>query len=511
MGPGAAHPAWGRALGVYLAEGHLTLTELATTLSGRRILSACRLPVGEAGPGKTLADWLEAHIPPRRRRKLAVSIGLAAEQTFFTTRTYADTSGEAPTVAGLLSAGGGAALDPAHTTADFARSRFRRTTFYRIAACRRVLAEELYQALASVGVRTVRLEPAPASVLEAIDRTARPPYAWRTLVRVLLSQGGGLAMLVAGGKPVLWRRFAMTAGQEALNVASAVRNIEVHARVNLGLHGLAGLFIQGKGADGLAEELRSYTTLTVRAADGAVLDDATYSLALALAARKKDPDRIDLLRSTRPPPSLARLFPRQLAAGLVAAAAVVGLVLWNARAELQDQCETLGVQNASYAWAEGVKADTLRAERKTLSDEVTAIQRFLGTRVVWSNYLRDLPTRLPANSCLQSLVGDYEMKSVGKTTGRNANRSLTICGQARYTDRGSAPKDIDAFLDSLRAADLLRKTFPQVNLAEIKWKKEFGADIALFTIIATPAEKAAGKEEGEESASPGKGKTPAHG
>ena len=74
---------------------------------------------------------------------------------------------------------------------------------------------------------------------------------------------------------------------------------------------------------------------------------------------------------------------------------------------------------------------------------------------------------------------------------------------ARFTDRGSAPKEIDAFLESLRGANLLKRMFPVVNLAEIKWRKDATADIAVFTIIATPKEKSAGSKE-EEKSSPGK-------
>jgi hypothetical protein len=44
--------------------------------------------------------------------------------------------------------------------------------------------------------------------------------------------------------------------------------------------------------------------------------------------------------------------------------------------------------------------------------------------------------------------------------------------------------------------------FPVVNLAEIKWRKDPTADIAIFTIIATPAAKSAGSKE-EDKSSPG--------
>jgi hypothetical protein len=195
-----------------------------------------------------------------------------------------------------------------------------------------------------------------------------------------------------------------------------------------------------------------------------------------------------------------------MAAGLVLAAVAVGLILYNALSEVEGECQTVHDQNASYKWAEGLTTDAIRAERKSLSDEVAQIQNFVGTRLIWSNYLSDLPTRLPANACLQSMSGSFEFKSSTKNATQKTNRSLVVSGMARFTDRGSAPKEIDAFLESLRGADSLRKTFPQVNLAEIKWKREPGADIALFTIIATPIEKVAGKEDGEDG---GKGKAPA--
>jgi Tfp pilus assembly protein PilN len=225
---------------------------------------------------------------------------------------------------------------------------------------------------------------------------------------------------------------------------------------------------------------------------------------MALSARRRDADHIDLLRSLRPPPSIAQVFPRQLATGMILAAAAVGLILWNTLAEIQDGHQRLMAQSASYKWAAALQTDAIKTERKGLSDEVSSIQQFVGTRAIWTNYLRDLPTRLPSNACLQSLTGTYEMKHAGKTAGRQTGRSLVISGMARFTDKGSAPKEIDAFLDSLRSADLLRKTFPNVNLAEIKWKKEPGADIALFTIIASPVEKA--ESGGEEKAAAGKEK-----
>ena len=494
---------WGRALGVYLAEGHLALTELATTLAGRKVRSTCHLPIGEGGPGKTLAQWLESNLTPQQRRHLSVCIGLAAEQIFFTTRTFEEGSHEAPTAATLLAASGGASLDPANATTDYIRSKLHRATIYQIAACRRDLAEELGQTLKEAGIQNARLEPAPCSLLDMAGRSPRPARGWKTLVRVFLSNGRGLAMLVVNGKAVLWRRFAMTPGQESRSIASAVRHVELHAFTNLGIRGVTGICVQGKIEPSLVEQLRQEVTAEVVAVPGAEPDEATYSLALALSARKKDLDRIDLFKAIRPPLTMAQMFPRQLAAGMLLAAGVLAAVLWYTLADLDEQYQYLCRQNASFKWAQGVRINAINLERKSLSDEVSAIQRFLGTRAIWSNYLRDLPTRLPSNSCLQSLTGDYEMKKAGKGETQKASQSLTICGMARFADRGSAPKEIDAFLESLRGANLLKRMFPVVNLAEIKWRKDATADIALFTIIAIPKEKSVGSTKEEGKSSPG--------
>jgi hypothetical protein len=503
---------WARTLGVYLAEGHLTLTETAATLLGRKVLRTACVPIDEGGPGKTLGQWLLANLKPRQRRRTAVCIGLAPEQTFFATRTFEDSSQEAPTAAALLAASGNGSLDETSAAADSVRSKLRRTTIYSIAACRRGLAEELSRVLKESGIENGRLEPAPCSVLEVADRSAKPPHAWKVLVRALVGENGGIAMLVVNGKPMLWRRFALAAGQEAVNIASAVRHVEVHAMANLGVRDVAGLFIQGKLEDPLIERLRQELSIEVAAAKGAGPDEATYSLAMALSACKKDQDRIDLFRSIRPPPTLGQVFPRRMAAGMVVAAAAMAAILWYNLSDLQEEHRGLNTQNASFKWAQGMRTEAISAERKNLSAEVDAVQKFLGTRVIWSNYLRDLPTRLPSNACLQSFVGQYELKNSAKKATQKPNQSLTICGMARFTDRGSAPKEIDAFLESLRGAEALKRTFPIVHLAEIKWRKDAAADIALFTIIAMPADKSGGKEEAEDKpAASGKDKSPAHG
>jgi Tfp pilus assembly protein PilN len=501
---------WGRALGVYLAQGCLTLTAIASTPGGTKVQTTDQVRVGEGGAGQALQQWLESHLTPRQRRHVPVCIGLAAEQTYFVTRALNEMEGNTPAVETLLA--GAAGGDPNSMVSDSVRSKSHHASICSVAACRRAIAEELSQALKAAGTQNARLEPAPYAVLAAADRRARPPRAWKVLVRVLLGEGGGLALLVLNDEPVLWRRFTLVVGQEPHSIASAVRYVEVHAMTGLGLGRVAGVMVQGKIGESLSARLREELAGEVVIAPGEEPNEATYSLALALVARKVESGGINLFRPIRPPMTLGQMFPRKLAAGMALAAAVVTLTLGYVLMALDGECGNLRQQNAGYAWAQTLQTDAIERERKSLASEVSAVQGFLGTRVIWSNYLRDLPTRLPSNACLQSLTGSYEMKSTGKNETQRVNRSLTICGMARFTDRGSAPKEIDAFLESLRKADLLKQAFPVVRLAEIKWRKDAGADTALFTVIASPAEKASKKEKGkekEENPEPKDGKTDA--
>ena len=141
-----------------------------------------------------------------------------------------------------------------------------------------------------------------------------------------------------------------------------------------------------------------------------------------------------------------------------------------------------------------VSVSDIDKERKTLSAEVTAVEKFLSTRIIWSDYLRDLPSRLPPNAYLSSVWGFAEFKGTGsKSRQVRTSRSLTMRGVTQFADRESAPVEVDAFLNSLRNVEILRRDFPLVTLAEIKWRREGGKDTALFTIIALPKKRTGGK------------------
>jgi len=342
-------------------------------------------------------------------------------------------------------------------------------------------------------------------------------------------------MLTAENEPVLWRRFASSEENEAAGISSAARSVQVHAAVTLGIQNVGGIILHGKTCQELARKVADESGLEAVQAGGEWLSDEIYSLGLALSAHKspnaggggrgshkKSVQPLDLLRSMRPPPGLKEMFPAKQAAIVVLAGLGMVVALWDKSANLAGQCEQLRRQNASHKWAADLHTPAISGQKKRLSEEVGAVCQFLATRILWGDYFRDLPTRLPPNACLTNISAACEMKETGKKeeTARKTNKSLTLRGVARYAGGSSeesaegeggskrdpgapplrfestaAPKEIDAFLESLRQVELLQRDFPLVSLADIKWKHEGAGDLATFTIVALPKKTGGGKAE----------------
>ena len=65
------------------------------------------------------------------------------------------------------------------------------------------------------------------------------------------------------------------------------------------------------------------------------------------------------------------------------------------------------------------------------------------------------------------------------------------CG-ALFPADGSAPREIDDFLQVLKEQPVLKKTFPIVELGEVSYRKEEGAHSpaqTFFTVLCTPQTK----------------------
>lgn len=478
-------------MGVYFAADRLTLTTVGATPTGTAVVARSQEELDGRNLSKVLADMLEAHLTLRQRRRLPVCLGVSSERTFFSTSPAPDTQGKELTMADVISACEIGSISEADNAADYVKTRLRGGSVCSVAVCKRDLAQELLDAVQKANVRNSRLEPAPWSILQAADKQGKPPKKWKTIIRVLLGSGGeALAILSLNNQPMLWRRFTMSQGAEARIIASAARCLQVYALRRINVRHINGIVLQGPAARELADKVGAYMNMNAVGVDGAGLTDEAYSVGLALSAKKAQDGGMDMLRTLKPAPGIKEIFPWKMVAFVLMVIVGVGLTLWDKSKAVADEYRGLRLRNASHAWACNLPTRQIQIERKNLGLEVGCVERFLSTRVIWSDYLRDLPSRLPLNMCLSSIWATAEMKAMGKKKHKiRVNRSLTLRGMTRFADREAAPKEIDAFLESLRNVETLQRDFPIVTLAEIKWRKEGGRTVAMFTIVALPKTK----------------------
>ena len=564
---------WNHAVGIYVDEEWITLSHVATSFLGTVILEKHSRKVNDGDIKSTLREVIVSAMTPRDRKRIPISVGIGAEMTFFATCILEDEQqGESPSITTLLEASGAtAAGEGNNVVADYIQIKAGGRKAYSVAACRKDLAGQIFQALNEAGVKQFRLEPAPYSLLAAAGRKvvsnslgntwrlrsgSSPPRRWKVYVHVLLDgqgisqtdttsdgTGNGLAILVVDGWPVLWRRFSILSGQEVGLISSTVRILLIHALRKIGIKSIKGIVLQapiqdkgkitelsekitqesgintigiplyldttgdsanngtklsktdseekGNSDTSTQQDIQKSNELQTRPFDIGKTFGYLYSLGEALSVKSRPVSgsnfQIDIVSSLRPPPTLKDVFPKNLAVFMLIIIAAMAGMMWNKATSLAKQCRLLRRQNASHKWARSLSIREINKQRKVLLYEVDCVYRFLSTRIIWSDYLRDIPTRLPPDACLVNVWANCEMKEmVKKKHTRKPKKSLTLTAMARFSSRASAPKEIDAFLQSLRDMELLQRDFPQVELAEVKWRKEGKSGMALFTVIALP-------------------------
>jgi hypothetical protein len=163
--------------------------------------------------------------------------------------------------------------------------------------------------------------------------------------------------------------------------------------------------------------------------------------------------------------------------------------------KLDDSQALVRAQSSGHkCLATTVDPGRLEKQTKDLEQKVEAVRKFIGTRIQWSAYTRDISTRLPriAQLAMLEVFNDLDCGG-GKNDSRGLRKSFQIQVQAPYVNDGNAPREIDMVLTALRNHPLLKRDFPSVELSGIKRIEALGkeAPTAVFTIIGLPAAKGA--------------------
>ena len=493
-----------RAVGLFLGEQEIYVSHVAATPLGPVEIARQK----ESYAPDDLVDVLQRLLRPliAGKRRAVVAVGLPATRVFFATRSLRGSDGEASPEVLLQKALQSPSISVDDLIVDLVRSDVSKVPMATMAACRREPLSGLLASLAVCGVRPFCVEPGPCALARAAALQHRAPWRAKMVLRVFLCADQGLAVAIAGNLPLAWRKFVLPKGGEVPAILCATRTLRTLARfcgiespLNTAMiHGRPDLHEQLNSAE-FANEIGGRLSCY----EGPGLDGPATAFGLALGGLKEEPRAFDLSRTLKPRVSIREIFPwgeLVLQAGFLVC---VGVVLAVRYMSLSDDCLAAKIANQGHKCLTAPRAE-LEKERKDLQEKVEAVRNFLRTRILWTDYMHDLPARLPTNARFGSLQGYAEMEYLGKKkeSAGKPKRSFLLQASAPLSPAGGMPREIDVFLDALRNLPLLKRDFPNVELADIKRYRLAGfAPTANFTVICLPgADKVSNHSAAEDEA-----------
>jgi hypothetical protein len=474
-----------KAVGVYLGEHEVFVSKVAGTPLGAVEIASSSAPYTP----DDLPGVLERLVAPLlgRKRRVPVAVGLPSSRLFFGTRLAS--SGGTETSRSMLEkvlCSSNIAVDD--LAVDLLKGQVGSAPAASVAACRKKYMTELLATLGALRVRPFRAEPSPYALIRLAAKQHPAPRRAKTVLRVFLGPGQGLAALVAGQLPLCWRTFALPAGAEGpaiLSVARTLRTQERHYGIESSLdyaivHGRADLH------EGLREE-HFATDMETRVLwhDGPALDGASMALGSALGCLEQSRKAFDLARSLKSRASIREIFPWADLAFTSALVVGMALVLGAHAMKLDESYTSVRVKSGQHTCLSSTKPDGLERDTEDLKKKVEAVRTFLDGRVAWSAYLHDVSGRLPGSIVLTALDG----QSILDTKGGGLKKSLTFQAAAAVLEDGVIPREIDAFLSTLRDDPLLKREFSSVECPGISPSQSRGknqAPQASFSIVCVP-------------------------
>ena len=478
-------------IGLALGDREVAVSEVATTPLGRVEVARDREVVGDDGLATAVDRLLSRRFSRKELARARVTIGLPALRVFFSTRPIQADNREASPEVLLHEILQSPTLNIDDMAVDMIRLKPGQRQLASIVACRKKYLAGVLAALEPSGIEPCVVEPSPCALLRDASRRLRPPGRSRAFIRVILGADRGLAVLTAApATPLMWRAFDLPGGGEATAIRAAVASLgslgrfcgqegEVDAVL---IHGRSGLGPLGEAID--AEAMPGVKVLRH---DAPELDEATVATGLA-EGPGPGVAAFNHVRSLGRGMSILDIFPWGQAVLqmvlLVAATLFARSRLGDARAEAR----AARAEDARYAWAAKIPTGKLKEEKLDLDEKAKAIRTFLSTRIVWTAHARDMAARLVPAISLTSFQGIAELEG-GKG---KAKRSLALKLVAPIPKAGAMPKEIDAFLRTLRDDPLLKRDFPEIEMGDLRWASAFaGQHTATFNVMCQPGAKPA--------------------
>ncbi len=479
-----------RAIGISIDEREVVLSLMAFTPLGPHEVERRAERVGDAPIGQVLKRALAPLVSQKPWRRAPVAVGLPPLWAFFSTRPMIKAKNEglsAQMVLHEVLRSSNVIIDDMEV--DMIRARPFQHPVASVVACRKKILSPILEALDDCGVRPTRVEPGPCSLLRLLLAKGRPPRRSKTVLWILLARDEALAILTAGGLPLMWRSFAMEPGGEAKAVLSTFRSTSALCRY-YGLETAIDV-VRVHGRPDLAhlEETPEWPEMSAKAErhDGPSFDGGEVAFGAALGCGNFAGEGFNLARDLAPPVSPWDLLPwGQI---LVQSGVLAGATLL-----MGDVLRTLERSAAAIAsecsHVESLKRGSdaqLRTDATSLGARVGAVQRYLESRVLWTDCIREFATRLPESMAATSIAGEcrYEPKAKAKASQK---RSFSVSVAVPTPGGGSIPPEVDGFLRSMRESTPLKRAFPSIEMGELR-RAQSNANqsaSASFTIVCKP-------------------------
>jgi hypothetical protein len=481
--------AYRKEIGLAIGDHELAACLMATTPIGRMVANRSQLEYEPDGLGAAIQELLGRLMSRDELARAKVYVGLPSLRTYFSTRPIQAENLQASPEVLLHEVLQTPSLNIDDMVVDMLKIKPGQRLLASIVSCRKKYLATVLTALDACGIKPSRAEPAASALVRDAARRHRAPRKSKAFVRVFLGTDQGLAVLVAGTEtPLMWRPFGLPGGGEAPAILAAVGSLAT-------LGGYCGLeddidavLIHGRPDLGPLAEVGGCQTLKgakVFRHDAPALDDAAVAAALVEVPGTPD-ECFNLVRTTGAASSFLEIFPWFQVAIQVVILVVATFFLRAHFNDARDRAAVAALEDAKLVWAVKLKPEELKTERKSLAGQVDAVRGFLESRILWTTLARDIADRVADDLAMTSFHGEYEIEGKGKP-----KRLLKLVLSSPIPRTGAMPREIDAFLRMLREDPILKQSFPNVELAELRRNQlAVGDPTAVFTVICLPTGKA---------------------
>jgi Tfp pilus assembly protein PilN len=140
------------------------------------------------------------------------------------------------------------------------------------------------------------------------------------------------------------------------------------------------------------------------------------------------------------------------------------------RRSLDREFIAVRAEQSQYPWLQSLDLPKLRQERDDLMQRTSSIERYLSSRILWTECHREIAALLPEGMVVTKIDGQatYEVAG-GKGRRTTPKRSLTLAIDAPIPAGGAVSPEVETLIESLRESPLLQKTLPDVGMAGLRW------------------------------------------